>query len=61
MRHDSKGKDWRHHAAPFLARALHAASKSWHPSGGKPNKAKLISLRSKRASLNAQIKKELGR
>lgn len=58
---NQKGKTWREHSAPYLAKALKAASKSWKPKHMRTNTAKLAKLRAQRDRINNEIKKEKGK
>lgn len=57
--------EWQNFASPFLSKALKKASSAFKKKKGKskngPSKKKIAALRSKRAKINLQIKKELGK
>lgn len=54
-------KEWRAHAAPYLSKALKAASRSWKPKSKRTNMSKVKKLRSQRDKINKDIKKELSK
>jgi len=56
---NARGKTWQQHAGPFLKKALQQASRTWKPKSKRPNVRKIQTLRDRRASINAEIKKEL--
>ena len=53
------GKTWKQHAAPYLRKALQAASKSWKPKSERTDLKKVKRLREQREKINNEIRKEL--
>lgn len=58
---NAAGKTWRQHAAPYLSRALKQASKTWKPKSQRTNEMRVRKLRTQRAKINEEIKKELSK
>lgn len=58
---NASGKTWRQHAAPYLSKALKQASKTWKPKSQRTNEQKVQKLRTQRAKINEEIRKELAK
>ena len=58
---NKRGLTWRQHAAPYLKRALQAASRAWKPKRVRQAQSrKLLALRKKRDQIQTEIRKTKG-